>query len=78
MHDQPRDQCNGQRSLVDYSPWDCKESDMTERLNFLSKLTIVCLFYYSLPNGREVIRSEPVPQKEDSERNGDYMGRDPA
>ena len=51
---------------------------MTERLNFLSKLTIVCLFYYSLPNGREVIRSEPVPQKEDSERNGDYMGRDPA
>ena len=22
-----------QRSLVCYSPWDCKESDMTERLN---------------------------------------------
>ena len=22
-----------QRSLVDYSPWGCKESDMTERLN---------------------------------------------
>ena len=21
---------NGQRSLADYSPWDCKESDMTE------------------------------------------------
>ena len=60
------------------SPWDRKESDMTERLNFLSKLTIVCLFYYSLPNGCEVIRSEPVPQEEDSERKGDYMGRDPA
>ena len=23
---------HGQRSLVDYSPWDCKESDITERL----------------------------------------------
>ena len=23
----------GQRSLVCYSPWGCKESDMTERLN---------------------------------------------
>ena len=25
---------HGQRSLVDYSPWDRKESDMTERLHF--------------------------------------------
>ena len=25
---------HGQRSLVDYSPWDGKESDMTERLHF--------------------------------------------
>ena len=24
--------CHGQRSLVDYSPWGCKESDMTEQL----------------------------------------------
>ena len=24
-----------QRSLVDYSPWDCKGSDMTEQLHFL-------------------------------------------
>ena len=23
----------GQRSLADYSPWDCKESDMTEQLS---------------------------------------------
>ena len=23
---------HGQRSLMGYSPWDCKESDMTERL----------------------------------------------
>ena len=26
--------CHGQRSLVDYSPWDRKESDMTEQLHF--------------------------------------------
>ena len=26
---------NGQRSLADYSPWDHKESDMTERLTLL-------------------------------------------
>ena len=25
---------HGQRSLVGYSPWGCKESDMTERLHF--------------------------------------------
>ena len=25
---------HGQRSLVRYSPWDCKDSDMTERLHF--------------------------------------------
>ena len=25
--------CHGQRSLAGYSPWGCKESDMTERLN---------------------------------------------
>ena len=25
---------HGQRSLVDYSPWDRKESDMTEQLHF--------------------------------------------
>ena len=24
----------GQRSLVSYSPWDCKDSDTTERLHF--------------------------------------------
>ena len=24
----------GQRSLIGYSPWDCKESDMTEQLHF--------------------------------------------
>ena len=27
---------HGQRSLVDYSPWGRKESDMTERLHFTS------------------------------------------
>ena len=28
---------HGQRSLVGYSPWSCKESDTTERLSTLSK-----------------------------------------
>ena len=27
---------HGWRSLLGYSPWDCKESDMTERLHFTS------------------------------------------
>ena len=27
---------HGQRSLVGYSPWGCKESDTTEQLHFLS------------------------------------------
>ena len=26
---------HGRRSVVAYSPWSCKESDMTERLHFL-------------------------------------------
>ena len=25
---------HGRRSLIGYSPWDCKESDTTERLHF--------------------------------------------
>ena len=28
---------HGQRSLMDYSPWGCKESDMTERLSLLHR-----------------------------------------
>ena len=31
----------GQRSLVDYSPWDRKESDTTERLHFTKSLQMV-------------------------------------
>ena len=27
---------HGQRSLADYSPWSCKESDMTERLSHIT------------------------------------------
>ena len=33
---------HGQRSLVGYSPWDCKESDMTERLHF------ICLWVFQI------------------------------
>ena len=31
---------HGQRSLVGYSPWGCKESDTTEQLHFLSFLSL--------------------------------------
>ena len=31
---------HGRRSLVGYSPWGCKESDMTERLHFLSLIKV--------------------------------------
>ena len=33
---------HGQRSLVGYSPWGCKESDTTERLHF----TLECIYGY--------------------------------
>ena len=37
-------EAHGQRSLTGYSPWDCKESDMTEQLNS-SKNTAWCYSY---------------------------------
>ena len=33
---------HGQRSLADYIPWGCNESDMTERLNNNSALQQIC------------------------------------
>ena len=35
---------HGQRNLVDYSPWDLKESDTTERLHFTSSEFVVTGF----------------------------------
>ena len=32
---------HGQRSLVGYSPWGCKESDMTEQLHFHFSLSCI-------------------------------------
>ena len=32
---------HGERSLVDYSPWDRKELDMTERLHFIAFRTLL-------------------------------------
>ena len=40
----PGESHGGQRSLVGYSPWGCKESDMTERLTYCH----YCLAYLSL------------------------------
>ena len=34
---------HGQRSLVGYSPWDRKESDMTEQLNTAQHISFCCL-----------------------------------
>ena len=36
---------NGQGSLACCSPWDCKESDMTEQLNNNKVVTMKCSFY---------------------------------
>ena len=36
---------HGQRSLEGYSPWDCKESDMTEWLNTHTHRTKLCNFW---------------------------------
>ena len=32
---------HGQKSLVGYSPWGCKESDMTERLSTAARLPLL-------------------------------------
>ena len=48
---------HGKRSLVGYSPWGCKESDMTKRLThtqnvdtvaFLPYLSFICSFRFYL------------------------------
>ena len=50
---------HGQRSLIGYSPWGCKESDMTERLHFFffeKDLLRIHIIIYGLPwwlNGKE-------------------------
>ena len=47
---------HGQRSLVGYSPWDHKESDMTERLHFSFFLEDRAEFFFSpldSPRGQE-------------------------
>ena len=37
---------HGQRNLVGYSPWDCKESDMTEQLSTAQHIYIYHYIYY--------------------------------
>ena len=41
-------ECHGQRSLVGYSPWDHKESDMTEKIvltdKFTAKFPVTCTY----------------------------------
>ena len=45
---------HGQRSLVDYSPWGCKESNMTERLTH-AHVTLITGF-----PGRAVVKNLPA------------------
>ena len=53
---------HGQKSLIGYSPWGCKESDMTERLHFTisspGKRTGVIIYHFIelglFPGGSEV------------------------
>ena len=40
------EESHGQRSLAGYSPWDLKESDMTEWLTHIHNLNSNCLFIY--------------------------------
>ena len=41
---------HGQRCLVGYSPWGCKESDMTERLHFHFYTLKEVFFFFFLPH----------------------------
>ena len=45
---------HGQRSLVDYSPWDRQESDTTERLHSLLKRSF-------RPGDMQVNNTQPLP-----------------
>ena len=56
---------HGQRSLVGYSPWGRKESDMTKRLHFLS----LGLRKYALPLGF-VSEDEDVSLKQGGDGDG--------
>ena len=37
------EESHGRRSLMGYSPWDCKESDTTDRLTYTLHRLAVCL-----------------------------------
>ena len=61
---------HGQRSMVGYSPWGCKESDTTEQLHFHFPPPLApasCPYYYddvlifiwSLPEARGIFVSQP-------------------
>ena len=57
----------GHRSLVSYSPWSCKESDMTERLLFLS-------FSLSFQSQRHSTLQEKRKKERKKEQVGWYTG----
>ena len=44
----------GQRSLVDYSPWGCNESDTTERLSAQYMSILLCSLYREKTEAQKV------------------------
>ena len=53
---------HGQRSLVGYNPWGCKELDMTQRLNNNSNCDFYSyLFNYPLCKGAKLLQSLMSP-----------------
>ena len=53
---------HGQRSLVGYIPWDCKELDMTERLTLHSFLRLNNILLWDFPGG-SVVKNLPAVQE---------------
>ena len=51
----------GQRSLVGYSPWGCKESEMTEWLNMHSYVTCrpLCLYEFKSNTNSVILQNVP-------------------
>ena len=49
---------HGQRSLIDYSPWDCKQSDKTERLNKKKKKELNLAICNNMDGLEDIMLSE--------------------
>ena len=68
---------HGQRSLADYSPWGCKESDMTEPLTAIicSQFYRVRLFQAVRTKSEGKQKSGSIPRKLPQELTSDFLLR---